>query len=132
MRIRLAAVLAFALLALVPAASAQVPLLPSAGPAPGAYRENDAGGFRNVLPPGENGFANAADLAAFEANGSHPAHSDDQLPLYRDLLTGYRFLDDAGVHRYFKHASFGVRPVDVERMYSPRADVTIVRDSISG
>src|SRR4051812_41580951 len=133
MRIRHAAVLACALLvALAPAALAQAPFPPltgaGSGPAPGAYRENDAGGFRNVLPPGENGFANAADLAAFEAGGSHPSHSDDQLPLYRDLLTGYRALDDAGVDRYFKDASFGVRPEDVERTYSPRSDVTIVRD----
>ena len=32
------------------------------------------------------------------------------------------------VGRYFKDATFGVRPGDVERRYSPRADVTIVRD----
>ncbi|MEA2457060.1 MAG: hypothetical protein QOC95_32, partial [Thermoleophilaceae bacterium] len=132
---RHAAVLACGVLAaLVPVASAQVPLplppLPGigSGPAPGAYRENDAGGFRNVLPPGENGFAGAADLAGFEAGASRPPHSDDQLPLYRDLLTAYPTLDDTGVDRYFKDASFGVRPEDVERTYSPRADVTMVRD----
>jgi acyl-homoserine lactone acylase PvdQ len=98
------------------------------GPPAEPYRANDAGGFRNVLPPGENGFGNALDLAGFEASQARPAHSSDQLPLYRDLLTAYPGLDDAGVDRFFKDASFGVKPGDVERTYSPRADVTIVRD----
>src|SRR5215212_4579922 len=85
-----------------PAASAQLPELPplpgtgAAGPAPGGYRENDSGGFLNVLPPGENGFDNAADLARFEAGGGRPAHAEDQLPLYRDLLGGYGSLSTDG------------------------------------
>ncbi|MEA2386730.1 MAG: hypothetical protein QOJ22_904 [Thermoleophilaceae bacterium] len=132
MRLRHLAVLACAGSALLPAgASAQLPIpLPGGGqsPTPGAYRENDFGGFRNVLPPGQNGFDNAADLARFEAGGQRPAHSDDQLPLYRDLLGAYPGLTAAGIDKYFKDASFGVRPEDVERTYSPRADVTIVRD----
>src|SRR3954464_9851801 len=127
MDFRRVAALAGALLAVLPAAaSAQLPVT---GPTPGAYRENDFGGFRNVLPPGENGFDNAVDLARFETTQSRPAHSDDQLPLYRDLLSNYRTLNDAGVDRFFKDASFGVRPQDVERTYSPRSDVTIVRDN---
>jgi acyl-homoserine lactone acylase PvdQ len=126
MDFRRVAALAGALLVLLPAgASAQLPVT---GPAPGAYRENDFGGFLNVLPPGENGLANALDLAQFETSGGRPRHNDDQLPLYRDLLTGYRTLDAAGLGKYFKDASFGVRPADVERTYSPRSDVTIVRD----
>jgi acyl-homoserine lactone acylase PvdQ len=102
--------------------------LPAAGPPPEPYQANDAGGFRNVLPPGENGFDNAFDLAAFESTQTRPAHSSDQLPLYRDLLSAYPGLDEAGVDRFFKDASFGVKPGDAERTYSPRADVTIVRD----
>src|SRR3954449_7535557 len=126
MDFRRVAALAGALLAVLPAAaSAQLPVT---GPAPGAYRENDFAGFLNVLPPGENGFDNALDLARFEASQSRPAHSDDQLPLYRDLLTGYPTLAEANLGSYFKDASFGVKPGDVERTYSPRADVTIVRD----
>src|SRR3954469_19759017 len=119
--------LAGALVALLPAsAAAQLPL--GGGPDPGAYREHDAGGFLNVLPPGENGFGNALDLAAFEANGSRPAHSSDQLPLYGDLLGAYPRLTEDTLGDYFKDASFRVRPADVERPYSPRDDVTIVRD----
>src|SRR5262249_49328970 len=63
-----------------------VPGLTPTGPQPQPYGTNDAGGFRNVLPPGENGFDNAAQLAAFEATGQRPAHNDDQLAMYRDLL----------------------------------------------
>jgi acyl-homoserine lactone acylase PvdQ len=127
MEFRRLAALTGALLAIAAApARAQLPVT---GPTPGAYRENDFGGFRNVLPPGENGFDNAVDLARFETTQTRPAHSDDQLPLYRDLLSNYRTLNDAGVDRFFKDASFGVRPQDVERTYSPRSDVTIVRDN---
>src|SRR3954447_2100147 len=109
MDFRRVAVLAGALLVLLPAvARAQLPV--TGGPAPGAYREHDAGGFLNVLPPGENGLANAFDLAAFEANQTRPANSDDQLPLYRDLLTGYPQLTTAKLTDYYKDASFGVKP----------------------
>ena len=127
MEFRRVAALTGALLAIAaPTAHAQ---LPTTGPTPGAYRENDFGGFRNVLPPGENGFDNALDLARFETTHARPTHSDDQLPLYRDLLSNYRTLTDAGVDRFFKDASFGVKPADVQRTYSPRSDVTIVRDN---
>src|SRR3954453_15090059 len=127
MEFRRLAALTGALLAIAAApASAQLPVT---GPTPGAYRQNDFGGFRNVLPPGENGFDNAIDLARFETTQTRPPHSGDQLPLYRDLLTGYRSLNDAGVDRFFKDASFGVQPNAVERTYSPRNDVTVVRDN---
>src|SRR5437763_8381887 len=124
MEFRRVAALTVALLALT-TAPASAGLLTN-GPPPGAYRQNDFGGFRNVLPPGENGFDNAIDLAKFETTQTRPPHSDDQLPLYRDLLTNYATLNDAGVDRYFKDASFGTQPKDVERTYSPRSDVTIV------
>src|SRR3954469_6246572 len=130
MEFRLVGALAAAITALASALAAApaAAQLPAAGPPPEAYRAGDAGGFLNVLPPGENGFDNALDLAQFEANGSRPANADDQLPLYRDLLTGYPTLDEAHLGTYFKDASFGVKPADVKRTYSPRADVTIVRD----
>jgi hypothetical protein len=50
------------------------------------YGTNDAGGFRNVLPPGEAGTDNALQLAAFTAGGQRPAHWADQQPLYENLL----------------------------------------------
>ena len=126
---RLAARSAIVAAALVAVAGAPAGAqLPAQGPPPEAYRANDAGGFLNVLPPGENGFDNALGLAQFEANGARPQSADDQLPLYRDLLTAYPTLKASGLTTYFKDASFGVKPDDVKRTYSPRADVTIVRD----
>jgi acyl-homoserine lactone acylase PvdQ len=47
--------------------------------------------------------------------------------MYRDLV-----YEEPDLEAHFKDASFGVRPEDVERTYSPRADVTIVRDRAFG
>ncbi len=79
-----------------------------AAPQPQPYRTADAGGFRNVLPPGANGFVSPLDLVAFQATGARPPHNDDQYALYRDLLYASPGLDQAGVGRFFKDASFGV------------------------
>src|SRR4051812_5724191 len=51
----------------------------AAGPEPQPYGAHDAGGFRNVLPPGQGHNANLGDIAAFESNGTMPANSQDQL-----------------------------------------------------
>jgi acyl-homoserine lactone acylase PvdQ len=92
------------------------------------YQQGDFKGFRNILPPGENGFDNAAQLAAFEANGTYPPHATDQLAMYGDLVHVAPHLKVEDIGKYFKDGSFGVKPDDVERTYSPRSDVTIVRD----
>src|SRR3954447_5416890 len=131
-----AAVVCLALLAFCSPSWAQLPLpvplpLPGAGgsgPAPQPYGANDGGGFRNILPPGENGFDNGPQLAAFEATKTRPAHNDDQLAMYRDLLFAVPGLGQADIPKYFKDATFGVQPGDVESSESPRSDVTIVRD----
>src|SRR5436309_12691983 len=96
------------------------------------YGTNDAGGFRNVLPAGEAGTDNAAQFAQFEATGQRPAHWDDQLPLYSDLLYASPPLTDADVPRFFTDTTFGVRSGDVESTESPRPGVTIVRDKPFG
>src|SRR3954447_17282757 len=118
---RLAACLALALLTLLLATAAA---LGAAQP----YQHNDFKGFRNILPPGENGFDNAAQLAAFEANKTYPPHASDQLAMYGDLVHVAPNLKAGDIDKYFKDASFGVKPGDVDRTYSPRSDVTIVRD----
>ena len=82
------------------------------------YRANDAGGFGDVLPPGTSGFASTLQLGSFLLTGARPPHSDDQIQLYRDTR--------------FKDASFGVRPGDVARTYSPRSDVVVMRDRSYG
>jgi acyl-homoserine lactone acylase PvdQ len=110
-----------AVVAAAPAAAAVAP-----------YGENDAGGFRNVLPPGTHGLVNGIDLAANVATGALPSHYDDQQPLYDGLLRRSPSLDRAGLEASFKDATFGVRPEDVESTISPRPGVTIVRDKAYG
>jgi hypothetical protein len=117
-----------ALCALAPAAAhAAAPVQP--------YRTNDFGGFHDVLPPGTNGLANAAGIAAFLGpTHARPAHSDDQLGMYRDLMYAAPGLQAADLGRYYKDSSFGLAPGDAGRTYSPggRDDVTVVRDSSHG
>jgi acyl-homoserine lactone acylase PvdQ len=110
-----------AILAAVPAAAVVAP-----------YRQSDPGGFRNILPPGANGFANGVQLAQFLTAGARPPHNDEQLPMYRDLIYAVPGLKAEDLPSYYKDASFGVKPEDVERTYSPREDVTILRDKQFG
>jgi acyl-homoserine lactone acylase PvdQ len=97
-----------------------------------AYGANDAGGFRNVLPPGEAGRANAAQLAAFQASGAYPSHWMDQQSLYNDLIYSAPALTNADVPRFFKDATFGVPAGQVESTITPQPGVTILRDSAYG
>jgi acyl-homoserine lactone acylase PvdQ len=96
------------------------------------YGTNDAGGFRNVLPPGENGLDNFSQLLAFRGLGALPPHFADQQPLYENLVYGSPSLTEAQIPNYFKDATFGVRPGEVASTISPRPGVTIVRDSAYG
>src|SRR5262245_15754017 len=103
------------------------------------YGTNDGGGFWNILPPGANGHANAVQLASFLAacppggttdcpNAPRPPHSSDELRMYGDLVYASPGLKPEDISKYYKDATFGVRPGDAERTYSPRSDLTIVRD----
>src|SRR5205814_8496077 len=96
---------ALALLSTPAGASAEVSVQP--------YGTNDAGGFRNVLPAGENGLDNAAQLAEFQLNGTYPPHFTDQLPLYAGLIYASPTLTHEQIPNYFKDATFGVREGDL-------------------
>jgi acyl-homoserine lactone acylase PvdQ len=98
----------------------------------GAYGQNDAGGFYNVLPPGEAGTDSGAQLAQFELTKQRPPHWDDQQSLYANLVYASPTLTDAQVPSYFKDATFGVRAGDLASSETPRSDVTIVRDNAYG
>jgi acyl-homoserine lactone acylase PvdQ len=121
-----------------PALSLLVALVLCAAPtplalaAPSPYGTNDAGGFRNVLPPGENGTASFNEILAFRGPGLLPPHFADQQPLYEDLLYGAPTLSEDQIPNYFKDATFGVAPGEVESEIEPRPGVTIVRDKAFG
>ena len=92
------------------------------------YQQNDGIGFHSILPPGQNGTDTAADVAAFQLDGTRPANNSDQLPMYQDLVRATPGLSAADISKYFKDESFGVKPEDVVRTYKPRPDVTVLRD----
>jgi acyl-homoserine lactone acylase PvdQ len=52
--------------------------------------------------------------------------------MYRDLVYATPGLKAADIPSFFKDSSFGVQPGNVARTYSPRSDVTIVRDKAFG
>ena len=107
-------------------------VLPAAGAAQvQPYGHNDAGGFRNVLPPGAAGTDNAAQFGAFQAAGTYPDHWIDQQSLYEGLVQAAASpgFGEQEVFAHFKDATFGVPEGEVESTISPRPGVTIIRDS---
>jgi acyl-homoserine lactone acylase PvdQ len=113
-------------------ASAQLPVGGATGPTPAPYGTDDSGGFRNVLPPGSNGLDNVFDFGRFQSSGERPAHFADQLSLYTDLLYASPTLTHDQLPSFFKDATFGVKPDDVESTIHPREGLTIVRDKQFG
>jgi acyl-homoserine lactone acylase PvdQ len=102
---------------------------PTAGAqSPAPYGANDAGGFRNVLPAGEQGVDNLGAFAQFEASGTVPPHYNDQLPMYENLVYAAPTLTDAQVPSYYKDATFGVQDSNVASVEHPEPGLTIVRD----
>lgn len=116
------------LVAAVIAGALALPAAAGAAPPAGAYGDNDAGGFMNILPPGQGQSVNAAEIGAFLSGGTRPPHDSDQLQMYEDLVYATPGLEQEQLGKYFKDATFGVEPANVDRTYSPRGDVTIVRD----
>src|SRR3954464_10376190 len=95
---------------------------------PGTYQQGGFGGFWNILPPGQNGVDSATEAATFAASGQRPANWNDQLAMYRDLIYATPGLTAADIPKFFKDASFGVKPEDVVSTEMPRDDVVIQRD----
>jgi acyl-homoserine lactone acylase PvdQ len=97
------------------------------------YRAGDfaRGQAMFILPAGENGLVNSAQLNAFLATGKRPPHSQDQLGPYENLEFGYHSLTDAALHNYYLDESFGVKPGDIisTEHPSPAVPVVIYRDS---
>ncbi len=100
-------------------------------PAPPYLRDDFSGGQTySVLPPGEHGLYNAADVAAFEAGGTRPRGSSDQKAKYDGLLYGAPTLTDGRLGSYYEPETFGVKPGELTRTETPSASVpvTIYRD----
>ncbi len=97
------------------------------------YQANDfaRGQALFILPAGENGLVNAAQLAKFEATGQRPPHSQDQLAPYENLEFGSPSLTDSALHNYYLDESFGVKPGQIIRTEnpSPKVPVIIYRDT---
>jgi acyl-homoserine lactone acylase PvdQ len=120
------------------AISALFVLLAGIAPAPAAeiaavdvlpYRTGDKSiTALNILPPGQGGYLNAADLAAAQGGAGLPAHFTNQSPLYEKLIANVGNVTAANLGEYFKDASFGVPTEDIGREYSPRPGVDILRD----
>jgi acyl-homoserine lactone acylase PvdQ len=84
-----------------------------------------------ILPAGENGRVNAAQLTQFEATGQRPPHSQDQLAPYENLEFGYPSLTDATLHNFYLGESFGVKTGQIiaTQHPSPKVPVVIYRDT---
>ncbi len=103
----------------------------TADPPIGHYQDfGDAKGFLNILPPGQDGTWSAADAAA--GNAAYAPHMRDQLAMYSDLVYNAPALPDDRLTDFFKDASFGVPQNDIDRVYSPTAGVTVIRDRSFG
>src|SRR6478752_2616458 len=98
----------------------------------GHYHDfGDAGGFLNIVPPGQDGVLNGPEAIAAQA-GAYPPHVKDQLGMYGDLVYNSPGLTDAQLTQFYNDASFGVTENDIDRVYSPTAGVTVVRDKSFG
>ncbi|MDP5310960.1 penicillin acylase family protein [Streptomyces poriferorum] len=121
-----------AVLALGTSLLASAPHAGAAEPDPAPVVDYCQGQCDDILPPGENGNATLVEILGNKAFGTHPAHSDDQLDRYDGLVAGHTGLTDQKLNDFFNDASFGVAKDQVESVTSPRADVTITRDKVSG
>ena len=107
----------------------------------------DAGGFWNVVPPGQDGSLNASEALAAQG-GTLPPYVADQAVLYDGLLDaaglpsgrpGAGVVDapapegitDGDLLRYFKDASFGIEGSELV-VEEPTDGLVIVRDSAYG
>src|SRR5580658_11095942 len=70
------------------------------------YGTDDAGGFYNVLPPGEAGVDSASQFLQYEALGTLPPNFDDQQSLYENLLYAAPTLTPSEIPDYYKDATF--------------------------
>ena len=120
----LAAALSIVTVVPLAAATAQTPLVQP-------YGTNDGGvNVFNILPPGQGRYMNSAELARAQSpEGTQPVHNTDQLEMYSSLAQGSPGVTMSNLTTYFKDATFGVKDGDIEREYSPKEGLTVLRDT---
>ncbi|HYP23592.1 MAG TPA: penicillin acylase family protein [Actinomycetota bacterium] len=79
----------------------------------------------NILPPGQGEYQNGPEQAA----GTQSPHNTDQIEPYERMVQGAPDIRKADLGQYFKDATFGVKPDDIEREDSPRDGVVVQRDA---
>src|SRR5581483_9102222 len=93
------------------------------GQSQGHYQDfGDATGFLNIVPPGQDGVLNGPEAIAAQG-GTYPPHVKDQLGMYGDLVYNAPGLTEDRLLEFYKDASFGVPDGDIDRVYSPTANV---------
>ncbi len=109
---------------------APFPALGDEAGTPVARSDTEFGGVRNILPPGSNGTATAADVLALGGTTATPTSPDnfaDQLELYDALTTqAPSSITGSDLDTLFKDASF--TPETVVSSIEPRPGVVIQRD----
>src|SRR3989475_9176001 len=99
---------------------------------PGHYQgSGDARGFLNIVPPGQDGVLSGPE-ARQGRGGRAPPHVKDQLDMYGNLVFNVPGLTVERLLEFYKDASFGVRDDDIDRVYSPTTNVTVIRDKSFG
>lgn len=112
---------AFTLLATIsatPVGAADPPVQP--------YGERDgAVTALNILPPGQGEYQSGPE----QASGQQSPHNSDQIEPYDSMVQGAPDITEAELGKYFKDATFGVKPDDIAREYSPRDGIVVLRDA---
>jgi acyl-homoserine lactone acylase PvdQ len=95
---------------------------------PPTYQAHDYahGQAMDILPAGENGLVNLAQLKQFEKTGRRPANSQDELAPYANLVFGAKSLTDATLSRYYLDESFGIPRGQITATEHPSASVPVV------
>jgi acyl-homoserine lactone acylase PvdQ len=98
------------------------------------YQQNDYGngGFHNILPPGQCRDVTASEILSYQLDHSQvPGVCNNQKSMYEDLVYATPGLQASQIDNYFKDESFGAKPADVQRTYSPHPGVTVIRDNFN-
>jgi acyl-homoserine lactone acylase PvdQ len=119
-----------AMLALAPAADAQLPI--GNPPAPPPITAPIFGPFRSVLAQGEGQSVSATDLAANQADGTVPGTFVSQQPLYVDIMPAAGGLTPPDLDRFYKNITFGQMPGGIGSYSEPRPGARIYRDKQFG